>query len=480
MADFWNDPGNGGDQSVVRHAPDDDSYHVPEGDQLRHMRGSKVGRFAIIPAARGGLGDGRSRGFDANVAGPVHVDPDAPDGGVVFDPNTVRQDELANAVHSARYAHQAYYALGTSAPSLGVGRRRWQGEQPEPRTNSHLPAGGYVAPASTQDGRQVVEPAHQASHHAHEVHPVTPPPPLNSLPPLTQPAPYAPQPQQQPPQQPQYAPQPQQYAPPPPQPQQYAPPQYVNPYAPPPMDPNMQAMMAAMSGMQQQVAALINSQQRGTPPTTGVSPVPMPVGPPPGLATVPREMRKVANRAPDDVEEQARPIRARVTRNADGDIVERRDERPAPRREEPEEPQQRYEQYRKLDEDDHEEGVIVGFESLHIPYVDGPIARKPKRQVIWEIPGAGKHMTRFHDVLVGRNNIVLVYDTRYDLGQQYEPPELDDTPFQIHVVGKDSKNKPKNETYTVSSLGFSFSHGVFDHIVLVRLSDKDQDAGDEE
>src|SRR4051812_2972358 len=109
----WVDgPFRPGWKEVVRHAPDDDQYHVPDQDQLRGMRGSPVGRFAVIPAARR---DGRSRGFDPNVPGVVHVDPGAPDGGVIFDPSTVNPHELSAVVDRCDYPHQAYYALGKSA-----------------------------------------------------------------------------------------------------------------------------------------------------------------------------------------------------------------------------------------------------------------------------------------------------------------------------------------------------------------------------
>ncbi len=99
---------------------------------------------------------------------------------------------------------------------------------------------------------------------------------------------------------------------------------------------------------------------------------------------------------------------------------------------------------------------------------------------MWEIPQAGKHLTRFHDVIVSKNNVALIYDTRYEEGTQYEPPELDDVAFDIHLEGKDAKGKKSTSTYNVSAMGFSFSMGVFDVIVLVRNHAGPVDPHDEE
>lgn len=499
-ADFWDNPDSADNTPVIRHAPDTHNYHLPDSDQLSHMRGSKVGRFATIPAANK---DGTSKGFDPTVAGPVHVDPDAPDGGVIFDPSNVRKGDVNRAVNLAQYAHQAFYALGTPAPLMGVGRKKLAGYGQHQNNgfdvdrgpNPHMPH-TYVTP-SAENGRQAEIPSFVANgygpgqasapqYRAQEEQALNPVPPLGQLPPLgpTQvPAPHmvpAPQPQYT---TPAYLP-PQQ-----PQPHHYPPPQYPQPpqsYTPPPMDPNLQAMMQGMVGLQQTVAALANqvNQQRQLPPTTGLSPTPLPTARQQvSLSTQPVENRGGQKSRYDKDDEgfdnTARPIRKQVKRNKDTQEIEGEeetaDDRSLVRRRAGVEDDGRRQTVREVEQSQQEpEGVIFGFESLELSFVDGPIARKAKRKVIFEIPGAGNHMAQFHDVIVSKECVVLVYDTRYEEGTQYIPPELGEMVITVRVLGKD-KNGKDAKSYKVSSMGFSYSFGVFDHIVLVKNEEEQVD-----
>jgi len=444
QADFWDNPGGAGDSPVVRHAPDSHNYHVPDPGQLDKMRGSKVGRFAIIPAANN---DGTSKGFDPTVAGPVHVDPYAPDGGVVFDPTAVRPADMQRAVATSKYPHQAFYQLGTPAPALGL-RKAAAYQPPEQEVrhgftvdygqNPHMP-GAYVTPA--QPPRAYEEP-------------MTPPP-------MPAPAPYPPAQNAAP------APQPAPQQPAMPQAAYYQPP---TPYAPPPLDPNIQAMMHAMMGVQQQVAALVQRQAPPPPafepPTTGLSRVPLPVGPP-QLATLPVEAGGRPGRARPDsggdeefADQAARPIRAR------------RGDQPAPEAD----PPQSFRDYARADEP---EGVIVGFESLNLPFVTGPMPNKPKRQVRFKIPNAGEYMARFHSVIDAKTCVVLVYDTRYEEGQQFIPPELEEGNYitlTIHGAARPGKKGDDGmRSYRVGSHGLNYQFGVFDHIMLVKVPAQDED-----
>ena len=117
--------------------------------------------------------------------------------------------------------------------------------------------------------------------------------------------------------------------------------------------------------------------------------------------------------------------------------------------------------------------VIIGFETLNLPFVDGPLPRKAKKRVIFEIPGAGKQMANFHDVIVSKECVTLVYDTRYEEGQQYEPPELGEAVITLHIPkGRETR------TLRVSSMGFSFTFGVFDMIVLIKHAEEPTDYDD--
>lgn len=458
-ASWWDNPTKaGGDSPVVRHAPDDDQYHVPDSDMMGKMRGARPGRFAIIPAANP---DGTSKAFDPTVAGPVHVDPNAPDGGVIFDPEAVRKSDVSRAVSSAKYPHQAYYQLGTPPQLLG---REYTVQPPEaqPRTNNVLPPGAYLAPAAATDGRQAAPQ------------------------PVAQPVPYqAPAPQpvktaQEEPVSPTPMPQP---APVPQFPNQSYPPAMPYPYPPP--DPNVQLLMRGMADLSAVVGGLVAAQRTPPPPaTTGLSPNPLPVGPPPQLATLPVELRGRARHGADDYsDESARPIRRRAPRRDEGDEPPQAQPQQTQARDQ-DEPPQTLAAYRA--DQVQGEDVIVGFEALRIPCVKGPLAVKPKKQVVWHYPTAGTHMTRFHDVIVAKENIVLVYDTRYEDGQQYLPPVMDDAKFKITVGRPDAaaggkKNQPQD--YVVSSMGFTWSWGVFDVICLVRHHDEEvgyTDGGDDD
>lgn len=487
-ASWWNNPdAQGSDTPVIRHAPDSHNYHVPDQDQIAKMRGSKVGRFAVIPAANR---DGTSKAFDPTVAGPVHVDPDAPDGGVIFDPDMVRKQDVNRVVAQSYYPHQAFYALGTPAPLLGLGSRKQaafaaQQEQHgfgvDRGPNPHMP-NTYVTPsASPQPGRLSEVPTYVNSRPAQEEYPVNNGvPPLASLPPLNvagpatmqTPAPAAPQPQPFPPQQ--FQPQP--------PPGYYMPPQA---YQPPPMDPNMAAMMNAMVGLQQQVAALVSRpapQPAALPPTTGISPLPMPTARP--LTTQPIEtLRQQRGAVPQQGgeydDETARPIRRVVKRNKQQDIEEQEDDRPETR-DEQDEPQQTLRAYNDRTNPSQPEAVITGFETLNLKFVTGPLPHKAKRQVVFEIPGAGKNLAKFHDVIDGGGCVTLVYDTRYEDGYQYVPPELGaETVITMHVkTGRDNKTgKDIMKTFQVASMGLHYSFGVFDHIVLVKVGGEGVDYG---
>ena len=274
-AGWWDAPqkNNAGDSSVIRHAPDANNYHVPDSVMLREMRGSAVGNFAVIPEANY---DGTSKGFDSNKAGLVHVDPNSPDGGVIFDANAVSQQQLHAALANSAYPHQVYYQLGTPARLRGRGDSQPTSEAP--RINQHMP-NTYVVPQSAGDGSQQSPVAEENNLH----YPAPEEPAMKVTPSLTQPnqpVPYlAPLPMQYPVAQYSAAPPPMQYTAAPLMPYQQQP------------DPQMMSMLAQMNGaiaaLQQQLAA----QNVALAQTTGISRVPMPSARhsslPAGLATLP-------------------------------------------------------------------------------------------------------------------------------------------------------------------------------------------------
>lgn len=420
---------------TIRHAPDDSSYHTAPADQVSRMRGSRVGKFAIIPSARN---NGLSRGFDPTVAGPVHVDPYAKDGGVIFDPDAVDSHEIEAAVAMSQYPHEAYYRLGTMANHGAV-------------LTSDIPESAI----HVDTGRNAIMPnSYVTPHQVIEALPVLPVPPLNmdgkSNPmqnqptQAVQPVPYQPQQNTQASVQPAYVPP--QYAL---SPAQYQP-QYPLQYAPQPL-PDISALVASVSAMQQQMATVINqmNQRQSLPPTTGMSANPLPSSRTPKATSVPRST--------DEDEENVRPIRQQVRRS--------------PRTQEitDVEPDEYKKPQRVKDYVDSEmpetDQVIVGFEKLNLAFVNGPLPLKAKRRVMFELPEAGQFSTVYHEVIDSARCVALVYDTRYVDGTQYVPPDLPDKVFSLHVPHM-------KKTIEVSSMGLTFSLGVFDVIVLVKAGDK--------
>lgn len=461
-AAWWDNPEAKDDSPVVRHAPDKHNYHYPDWREAERMPGSKVGAFAVVPASRK---DGSSYGFDADQAGVVHVDPDAPDGGAVVDLSQVTKRDMNHVMATSSYPHEAFYKLGMPAktyrPDASYGG---QMKMPEPpRVNPVMP-GAYVVPASDQGGKQLAEfmpqPVYpQYPTPSYQEPRVQPVPPLNMPMPTQTATPAAPPqaqaPQQPPPQYPQ-----QQYATPQPQ---YAPQQ--QPYYPPQPDPGTQQMMMQLAqSVQTLTAQVANLQNRG-------QPLPVPAGPP-ALANrpvgVPPHGMIPAPMQHEDEDWQDKPIpRKRARDEDDGDEEEQptsmvRRSQPKP---------QRVKDYEDA-QAETASAVIVGFETLKMPFVNGPVPLKAKKQVFFDFGKLGKHSARYHDVIESEHCVSLVYDTRYEEGTQYLPPDMGEEQLALHVPHL-------KKSFVVSSMGFAFANGVLDYIVLVKHSVDNLDYQDE-
>lgn len=386
--DFWQAGGGGDDNPVVRHAPDLHGYHPPESDLTRNAGNGRAGRrVATIPAARR---DGTSYGFDANVAAPVHVDPQAPDGGVVFDPSEVSPGLLDTAVATSTYPHEVYYKLGhapsrKSRAAADVGTEEPQVKQTRTTQQSVIPAAPVM--------------------------------------PVLQPMALPTQPFQQP-------------------------------------DPNLAAMLGQQQAMFNSMSSAMNAMSLRLAQLEQPLALPGPVGKKRQQPLQPEEFA--------DAEEQAaRPIRQRVKREK-GDIVATEEEPsdiPTSRSllaQNKKKSRQTVEEFER--DDEPVDGVILGFETLHLPFVQGPIGLKAKCKVYFDIPNAGRHSANYHAVIDSETCVVLAYDTRYEDGQQYLPPDMRDSPMRLHVPGT-------KKDYSVCSMGLAYSFGVFDMIVLIKVND---------
>jgi hypothetical protein len=115
---------------------------------------------------------------------------------------------------------------------------------------------------------------------------------------------------------------------------------------------------------------------------------------------------------------------------------------------------------RNANTEEPHQGEINGFETLSILCVSGPKAQKPKRQVIFELGDFGTLSAYYHDVVEGKNCIVMIYDTRYTDKEQYLPPFMADKKLNVCVPHL-------RKRYELGSIGLNVTWGVFDIVTLV-------------
>jgi hypothetical protein len=105
------------------------------------------------------------------------------------------------------------------------------------------------------------------------------------------------------------------------------------------------------------------------------------------------------------------------------------------------------------------------FEVLGMPFIVGPQAVKPRENVIFDLGHtAGQMSVRYHSVVEGNGCLALVYDTRYEEGNQWAPPNLGDRAMDVHWSNE-------NKQFRVASMGMQFAVGVLDVIVLVLIEE---------
>lgn len=102
-----------------------------------------------------------------------------------------------------------------------------------------------------------------------------------------------------------------------------------------------------------------------------------------------------------------------------------------------------------------------GFETLQVPFLRGPQGLKAERQIYFELQGFGKIASRYHEVIATDKCLILVYDTRYEGGQEFEPPETSDD--QVFLVSVPHLSK----RFICRSAGIRFNMGALDFFVLI-------------
>lgn len=387
---------------VSAHTPDPTKYH-----KASSSTGQKLEHGTVIPRAGAGR-FGPSLGFSLSP-GKVFVDPTNPEtgeGGLVIDMSQVTQQAAAMALASAEQSGppnsealnlRALEIL--SAVSMHPSAMS-QSVAPveEPRTNPHYPT-AYVVPQAAVGGGQVL-----------------PMPKTAAVPSFTEPAPvqvaHIPQFSVAQPSVPQ---------------QQIAVAQEPNPWM-------------IVAGLQQQVNDLMLRSQ-----PQQVATLPMPVAIPtaplsPVYAPLVRgPSAQLRNPAQDEVppvlgQPAPEPVMTAIpTERSTDELI----------------PKSRALTIIK---------ETLG--SLGIPDL-GPVATKPKYRVIFDLGMGGKHQCRFHWVGEHQRGLFLIYDTRFNDGVMYSPPDLGQQAIRVQLPDH-------NQSYTVYSTDFVHPFGVFHIINLIR------------
>ena len=110
------------------------------------------------------------------------------------------------------------------------------------------------------------------------------------------------------------------------------------------------------------------------------------------------------------------------------------------------------------------DSIQTAFSKLQIPFFSGVKPERPQYEVYFEMAKLGTISARYHAVVAGDACVALIYDTRFEDGFQYLPPNLGEEQIMVSV--------PKTkETYACSSLGLHWSLGCLDVVILIRYKE---------
>lgn len=88
--------------------------------------------------------------------------------------------------------------------------------------------------------------------------------------------------------------------------------------------------------------------------------------------------------------------------------------------------------------------------------------QKPQYEAYFEMEKMGTMAARYHAVVSGQDCLALVYDTRFEDGFQYLPPNLGEESINVSVP------KLNNAVFSCSSLGLHWTLGCLDVVVLIK------------
>lgn len=112
---------------------------------------------------------------------------------------------------------------------------------------------------------------------------------------------------------------------------------------------------------------------------------------------------------------------------------------------------------------DYLQAIADAFAGLGIPFLSSAVPSKPCFTVYFEFDQFGTLSAKYHQVIDANECLVLVYDTRFEYGQQYLPPSLGtDKAIRIGIP-------ETGANYSVASLGLNWTMGCLDFVLLVKV-----------
>jgi hypothetical protein len=108
--------------------------------------------------------------------------------------------------------------------------------------------------------------------------------------------------------------------------------------------------------------------------------------------------------------------------------------------------------------------LLEGMSSLKIEFLAEGKPQRPQYDTYFEMPKMGTMQARYHAVVTGKDCMALVYDTRFEDGFQYLPPNLGAEEVQVSVP------KLGDAVYTCTSLGLHWTLGCLDIVILIKIN----------
>lgn len=108
-----------------------------------------------------------------------------------------------------------------------------------------------------------------------------------------------------------------------------------------------------------------------------------------------------------------------------------------------------------------EEPPAINEVNTNIEFLTGK-PQRPQYEAYFEMQKMGTMAARYHAVVPGQDCLALIYDTRFEDGFQYLPPNLGQEKITVSVPKLDSK------AFVCSSLGLHWSLGCLDVVILIK------------